>query len=58
MKKQIKQPKHEIVLGNERKETIYRYDVEAENWVYDWYVEEGFKRIWHDKEALFNYGVV
>lgn len=46
-----------ILLKNETKETVYRYDVEAEDGLYSFLVAEGLKRIQTDKEALFNYAV-
>ena len=54
----MKNKKTSITLSNERKETVYRYDVDMAPWVYDFYVEHGRKMIQDDSEALFNYGVV
>lgn len=54
----MKNKKTSITISNERKETVYRYDVDMAPWVYDFYVEHGRKLILEDREALFNYGVV
>ena len=45
------------MLSNERKETVYRFDVDLPKWMYDWYVEHGRTLIQNDRAALFNYGV-